>query len=340
MDICYRPILSADPVPAPGAQRLAGGPLWFTHAEVIARGAPARRIPEEEIPEAHLQALTAPRAPLAGVEMTGGGPRVMGILNATPDSFSDGGLFEAREAALAQARAMVAAGAEILDIGGESTRPGATEVAPEDEAARILPLIEELAPSLGAPISVDTRKAEVGRAGLSAGAVMLNDVSGLDFDPGMAALAAEMGAPICVMHAQGRPETMQDDPAYENVTLDVLGFLEERVARLEAAGLPRDKVVVDPGIGFGKTVEHNLELLRNIAVFHNLGCPVLLGVSRKGFIGHISGETEARARAPGSIAVALAALGQGVQIFRVHDVAETVQAFKLWQSVTGQRHDT
>ena len=334
MDLCYRPLLSTDPARPAGAMQLAGTSLWFTHVEELRRGAEPVLREARALPEEWADGFTRPRAPIAGLSLEM--PRIMGILNATPDSFSDGGRFDARERAVAHARAMVAAGADIVDIGGESTRPGATEVPAPEEIARVQPVIETLVGDLGAPISIDTRKADVGAAALKAGAVMLNDVSGLEFDAGMATLAASKGAPICVMHSQGRPETMQDAPRYEDATLDVLGFLAERIARLEAAGLPREKIVIDPGIGFGKTLPHNLELLRNIAVFHSLGCPILLGVSRKGFIGKISGEAAADARAPGSIAVALAAASQGVQIFRVHDVAETAQAFSLWRAMTGQ----
>lgn len=268
--------------------QLAGTSLWFTHVEERRRGAEPILREARALPEEWLAGFTLPRAPIAGLSLEM--PRIMGILNATPDSFSDGGSFDARERAVAHGRAMVAAGADIVDIGGESTRPGATEVPAPEEIARVQPVIETLVGDLGAPISIDTRKADVGAAALKAGAVMLNDVSGLEFDAGMATLAASAGAPICVMHSQGRPETMQDAPRYEDATLDVLGFLAERVALLEAAGLPREKIVIDPGIGFGKTLPHNLELLRNIAVFHSLGCPILLGVSRKGFIGKISGK--------------------------------------------------
>ncbi|SIS79093.1 Dihydropteroate synthase [Roseivivax lentus] len=334
-DACYRPILCDDPARPEGALRLAGGPLWFTHVARLTRGQAPERLPAEALPETCRAALTRPRAPIAGVTLER--PRIMGILNATPDSFSDGGAFDRIDAARAHAAAMTDAGADFIDIGGESTRPGAQEIAPETEAARVLPLIRELSATGRPVVSVDTRKAGVARAALEAGARLLNDVSGLDFDAGMAPLAAERGAPICVMHSQGRPETMQDAPRYDDVTLDVYDHLAARIDRLTALGLPRDRIVIDPGIGFGKTVGHNLELLRNLAVFHGLGCPVLLGVSRKGFIGAISGETEARRRAPGSIAAALAGISQGAQILRVHDVAETAQALALWEAIRGQR---
>lgn len=330
----FRPVLSDDPERPDGALRLGGTALWFTHVVRLTRGAAPERRPVSDLPEAWRAALTRPRAPVAGLAMDR--PQIMGILNATPDSFSDGGRYDAHIPALAHAEAMIAAGARLIDIGGESTRPGATEVPAEEEARRIMPLIRDLAPRGDAVISVDTRKAGVAEAALDAGAHLLNDVSGLDFDAGMAPLAATRGAPICVMHSQGGPETMQDAPAYDDATLDIYDHLAARVERLTALGLPRERIVVDPGIGFGKTLDHNLELLRNLAVFHGLGCPILLGVSRKGFIGALSRETEAARRAPGSVAAALAGISQGVQILRVHDVAETAQACAIWTAIRGQ----
>ncbi|MHA6324032.1 dihydropteroate synthase [Roseivivax sp. CAU 1753] len=333
MDAYYRPLLSSDPARPDAALSLAGTARWFTHVERLARDAPPLRMAALDVPPAQLQALTRPRAAVAGVAMDRA--QIMGILNATPDSFSDGGQHDSRDAALAHAHAMAAAGAAFIDIGGESTRPGATQVPADIESARILPLFRALSATCGAVLSVDTRKTDVARAALTAGAMLVNDVSGLDFDPAMAALAAQRGVPICVMHSQGAPETMQANPRYGNVTLDIYDFLAARIDRLTALGLPRDRIVVDPGIGFGKTVAHNLELLRNLAVFHGLGCPILLGASRKGFIGTLSNEPLAARRAPGSIAVALAGIAQGVQIVRVHDVAETAQAMTLWYEVTG-----
>jgi dihydropteroate synthase len=262
-------------------------------------------------------------------------PRIMGILNLTPDSFSDGGLFDDPELALDRAEALIAAGAEILDIGGESTRPGAQEVPEDEEIERTAPVIAALRDmGFDAPVSIDTRKALVADAAVEAGADMFNDVSALEFDPEMAELAAITGLPICLMHAQGLPETMQDDPDYADVLLDVYDYLEERVALAEAQGIARDKIVVDPGIGFGKTLGHNLALLAGLSLFHGLGCAVLLGVSRKRFIGEIGQAPEAQARAPGTLAVTLAALGQGVQIHRVHDVADIAQGMRLWQAMT------
>ena len=327
---CYRPLPQHGPARPPEALPLAGGPLWFTHAETRARGQAPRVIPAREIPEATLARLTAPRPPVAGMAMDG--PRLMGIINTTPDSFSDGGKHHAAEAAIAGAQDMIAAGADILDIGGESTRPGAQEVPVDEEIARTVPVIQAIRRDSAIPISIDTRKAPVAAAALDAGADLVNDVAAFTFDAGLAPLCATRGVPVCAMHAQGDPETMQDDPRYDDVLLDVYDFLESRIAALEAQGIPRANILADPGIGFGKTRDHNLALLNGIALFHGLGCPVLLGASRKRFIGTVGGEPRAAARVPGSIAVGLAALAQGVHILRVHDVRETVQALRLWQA--------
>lgn len=325
----YRPIVRHGAVRPDDAVPLAGGPAWFAEAECLSRVAAPRLVPASDLPEDWRAALTAPRAPLAGLAMDR--PRIMGILNVTPDSFSDGGAHLDPETAVAAARAMAEAGAEIIDVGGESTRPGAVEVPEREEIARIAPVTGPVA-ALGHPVSIDTRKAAVARAALEAGAAVVNDVSALTFDPGLADVCAATGAPVILMHAQGTPETMQDDPRYDAVLLDVFDALEGHLARAEAAGIPRARCVVDPGIGFGKTLAHNLALIRGIALFHGLGVPVMLGASRKGFIGQVSGAPGGAARAPGSVAVALRAVAEGVQLLRVHDVAETAQALALWQA--------
>ncbi|AOZ70114.1 dihydropteroate synthase [Rhodobacter xanthinilyticus] len=329
----YRPIVQTDAARPEGALTLAGGWAWFSEVECIERGGARELIPAAWLPEEVAERLTASRAPVAGLGMER--PRIMGILNVTPDSFSDGGRFDALEAALERAWDLVEAGAEILDIGGESTRPGAAEVDLEEEIERTAPVIAALRDAgFSAPISIDTRKAMVGDAAVEAGADMLNDVSAMEFDPEMAELAEISGLPICLMHAQGLPETMQDDPDYGDVLLDVYDYLEGRIALAEAQGIARDKIVVDPGIGFGKTLAHNLALLRGVSLFHGLGCAILLGVSRKRFIGTIGGAAEAGARAPGTLAVTLAGVAQGVQIHRVHDVAEIAQGLKLWRALS------
>lgn len=310
-----------------GAVALAGGWCWFDTVDWLQRDAAATPLPLAALTEAELHALSAPRAALPG--MPGDRPAIMGIVNVTPDSFSDGGRFFDAADACAHARALLGAGADILDLGGESTRPGSEEVPAVEEINRTAPVIAALSGAKLGPISIDTRKAKVAQAALVAGAQVVNDVAALTFDPALAGLVAASGVPVCLMHAQGDPKTMQDAPTYENVTLDVFDWLADRIVAAEAAGIPKDRIVVDPGIGFGKTVAHNMQLLRDLPVFHALGCQILLGVSRKRFIGVIGGGETPPERMPGSIAVALHAVAQGVQVLRVHDVAETRQALGL-----------
>lgn len=328
----YRPIAMNDPARPLGALPLAGGWCWFSQVEVLERGRPAQIVPASDLDVATLDRLTAARPDFGGLSMDR--PRVMGILNITPDSFSDGGLFLRPDAALMQAR-MMASGADILDIGGESTRPGAVEVVVSEEIARTAPVIAALrAGGLELPISIDTRKAAVAEAAFAAGATILNDVTAMQFDAGMAGAAAGSGCPVILMHSIATPETMQDDPRYDDVLLDVYDALAARMAEAEAAGILRSKIAIDPGIGFGKTLAHNVALLARLSLFHNLGVPVLLGASRKRFIGTIGAEADAKKRMPGSLAVALAGVAQGMQMIRVHDVAETRQALSLWQAST------
>ncbi len=328
----YRPIPQTDPHRPEGALTLAGGWTWFDRVEVLSRDAPSRLIRAEDLPEDVRLRLCAGREPIAGMGMDA--PRLMGILNVTPDSFSDGGAHFAPDAALAHARAMADTGVDIIDVGGESTRPGATEIAPDEEQRRTAPVIAAIRTAgLTTPVSIDTRKRAVAQAAVDAGADLVNDVSGFTYDETLAGYCAEAGLPVCVMHTQGDPQTMQRDPRYDDVVLDVYDFLAERVTALEAAGIARARIVVDPGIGFGKTQAHNLALLARLSVFHGLGCAVLLGASRKRFIGDIGAAGPGRARVHGSITVALAGVAQGVQILRVHDVGETRSALNLWQAV-------
>ena len=327
-----RPIAMSDPARPAGALPLAGGWCWFDRVEVLSRGAAPMIVGLGDLTEADRARLSGARAGFGGLAMDR--PRLMGILNITPDSFSDGGLFLRPEAALMQARRM-AAGADIIDIGGESTRPGAVEVLVDEEVARTAPVIAALrAGGLACPISIDTRKAAVARAAFAAGATILNDVTALRFDSGMAGVAASAGVPVVLMHSVETPATMQDDPHYDDVLLDVYDALAERLAFAESQGIARDRLAIDPGIGFGKTLAHNLALLARLSLFHNLGVPVLLGASRKRFIGTISAEADSAKRMPGSLAVALAGVAQGMQMIRVHDVAETRQAVSLWQAAT------
>jgi dihydropteroate synthase len=255
-------------------------------------------------------------------------PHIMGVLNITPDSFSDGGKFIGREAAIAHAHAMVAAGASLIDIGGESTRPGAAEVSVDEELARVIPVVEALAEH-PAVISVDTSKAEVMTAAVSAGAGMLNDVRALQ-EPGALKAAAVSNVPVCLMHMQGQPRTMQQAPTYQDVVEDVFGFLMQRVEACEQHGIPRQRIVLDPGFGFGKTLEHNLDLLAHLPRFREAGLPLLVGMSRI-----LDKPVEQRLCA--SLAVAALAAWQGANIIRVHDVAETDDVLKVVDAVMQHR---
>lgn len=327
----YRPIVQCDVSRTAGAMQLAEGWGRFSHVEVLQRGSDPVVLPVRDIPADNLALLCGPRPPLSER------PQIMGILNATPDSFSDGGLNAVASDAIANGLAMAAAGADILDIGGESTRPGALTVDVAEEIARVVPVITGLRTAgFGGTLSIDTRKASVARAALEAGANLINDVSGFTYDPALADVAAKAAVSVCVMHGPVDPATMHLDPRYDDVLLDVYDFLQARIAALEEQGIARARIIADPGIGFGKTLEHNLALLARLSLFHSLGVPILLGASRKRFIGTIGNAAQATDRLAGSLAVALAGLAQGVQIVRVHDVAQTAQAIALWRaSVTG-----
>ncbi len=332
MSLYYRPILHWDAFRPKDALQLAGGRAWFDRLEGISRTDDSRSIHVSELPEAVHKALTTSRPPIARLDFSA--PRLMGVLNVTPDSFSDGGQHNTPERAISHARAMADAGADIIDVGGESTRPGSAPVDEAEEISRTAPVIAAIKHALELPISIDTRKTAVARAAHQAGADLVNDVAGFSFDPGLAPFCAETGLPVCIMHAQGTPEIMQKDPRYDHVALDIYDYLEARIEALTAIGIPRSKIIVDPGIGFGKTQAHNLILLQNLSLFHGLGCPLLLGASRKRFIGDIGGTPVAADRVAGSIAVALAGVVQGAQLLRVHDVAETSAALKLWRAST------
>jgi dihydropteroate synthase len=258
-------------------------------------------------------------------------PAVMGVVNVTPDSFSDGGRFASAEEAVAAARAMLADGAAIVDVGGESTRPGSAGVSLDEELRRVVPVLEGLA---GAPVSVDTAKAEVARRAVALGAELINDVTALRGDPAMAGVVADSGAYLCLMHMQGEPRSMQRSPRYEDVVSEVAAFLEERLAVAVDSGIPEDRVCLDPGIGFGKTADQNLELVRGLGALVALGRPVVVGLSRKSTIGKALGDPEARrGSVDGSIGAAVAAFDRGAAIFRVHDVREHVEALALAAAV-------
>jgi dihydropteroate synthase len=327
----FRPLVLAHPVTQ--ARPLAGGAYWFAQLEHRNRAGARAIIPAEAAPAAVLARLGAPRAPVAGLSMDR--VQIMGILNVTPDSFSDGGDHLAFDTAIAHAAKMRADGATILDIGGESTRPGAVTVDIDDEIARIAPVTAAIRAQSDVAISIDTRKSAVAVAAIAAGANMVNDVSALRYDRALAGVTAAAGLPVCLMHAQGDPANMQDNPVYDDVVLDVYDFLERAIDDAVAAGIARERIVVDPGIGFGKTMAHNLALLRDLSLFHGLGCPVLVGASRKRFIGTIGGGKDAKDRIAGSVAVALHAAAQAVQILRVHDTFETGQALAVAAAING-----
>lgn len=346
MSIYLRPTAFVDtPVGFDGqVMRLAGGMTFFSAFEVIRRdGArkmselvPVGAIADVEGATELVARITAPRPPLTlGTRMLRlDQPHVMGILNMTPDSFSDGGKHDGDvEAAAAAGFAMETAGAAIIDVGGESTRPGAKQVWEGDEIARTQPVIKRLARG-GATVSIDSRKASVMEAALSAGATLVNDVSALTFDKQAMALTAKNDFPVVIMHW---PDADTHEAARGgNALLDTYDWLEARIEALAAAGVARSRIIVDPGIGFGKGVAENLAILNGLSLFHGLGCPVLLGASRKRFIGALSNEAPVEARLGGSIAVAMKAAEQGVQLIRVHDVPETVQALRIWRGLRDQ----
>ncbi|WP_426164147.1 dihydropteroate synthase [Sandarakinorhabdus sp. DWP1-3-1] len=307
---------------------LAGGRLRFARVEISARGERARIVDAEQVDTDVLARLVAPRAAIAG--LPSGRTAVMGILNVTPDSFSDGGRHAAPEVAIAAARAMVAAGADIIDIGAESTRPRAALVDLATERARLGAVLPGLS---GLNWSIDTRKAAVMADAIDAGAALVNDVSALAHDPDALALVAARGCPVVLMHAQGEPATMQEAPRYADALLDVYDWLAARIDACVAAGIARHRIIADPGIGFGKDVSHNLALLRGLTLFHGLGVPLLLGASRKQLIARLAGNVPPDDRLPGSLALALHAAACGVQVVRVHDVAETVQALAVARAI-------
>lgn len=277
-----------------------------------------------------LARLSSP--PARWAELSLDRPLVMGVLNVTPDSFSDGGRWLEPERAIAHGRALLEAGADIIDVGGESTRPGAAPLPPGEEIQRIEPVVRPLAAS-GAAVSIDTRHSPVMEAALDAGARIVNDVSALTHDPNSVVLIARRKAAVVLMHMRGEPRTMQQDPVYDSPLIEVLEYQEARIRACIAAGIPQGAIAVDPGIGFGKLVRHNLELLAGIGAFHTLGCAVALGVSRKSTIARLSRGEPPEERLPGSLAAALFARQQGVQILRVHDVAETRQALAVWRAI-------
>ncbi len=326
------------------ARRLCAGPLAFTACEVFLHGKEEVRIigaslgglSDWAVGEGGaagaavatlLERLSAPRPEFAGVSLAA--PGIAGILNVTPDSFHDGGVHGEAKAAVEHGSAMVAAGADLIDVGGESSRPGAQPVAEAEELGRVVPVVEALAAD-GIAVSVDTRRAAVMRAAIAAGATIVNDITALEGDADSLGVVAGSDASVVLMHMQGTPATMQRDPRYGHVVYEVYRRLEARVRACEAAGIPRARIAVDPGIGFGKTPAHCMALLGSLALLHGLGCVVMAGSSRKSFLAGGAPGGGAQDRLPGSLAAAVCAAGQGVQLHRVHDVAETRRALAAW----------
>jgi dihydropteroate synthase len=320
---------------------LAGGPLAFSLCEIVAEG--ERIILPIEAAKAwagehgHASDLAAalirigaPRKPFAGLSLDR--PRIMGVVNVTPDSFSDGGDFAEARTAIDHGLALREAGADILDIGGESTRPRSDPVPVEEELRRVIPVIHALARA-GALVSIDTRRAVVMKEAVAVGATVVNDVTALTGDPDSIATVAAAKVGIVLMHMQGEPKHMQENPVYADAPRDIRDYFADRLAACAVAGIPPSRIAVDPGIGFGKNDRHNIELIRDLGVFHDLGVAILLGVSRKSFIGRLSRKEPAKQRLPGSLAAGLAGLDRGAQILRVHDVDETRQALAIWQAL-------
>lgn len=334
-------------------ERLAGGLLWFSAFEVVVVEGGQRLAPrlvtidrlddfistlsdaQAERAQRTVARATAPRAAIELGErvLRFDEPRIAGILNVTPDSFSDGGQHDGDPEGAANAGfAMSAKGAALIDVGGESTRPGAADVWEGDEIERVVPVVERLAAS-GVAISIDTRKAAVMEAALAAGATMVNDVSALRYDDRALTLVADAGCPVIIMHHAGKANELHADPEYRDPLVEVYDWLDDRIAALEAAGIGRERIVVDPGIGFGKAVQHNLALINGLSLFHGLGCPIMLGASRKRFIGALSNEAAVEDRLGGSVALVTLGAAQGVQLLRVHDVPESVQALHVWRGL-------
>ena len=327
----FRPIVRTGSPRSKNSIFLAETNYWVSEAEEIKFGNKTKLVSINDVPDWWKKRWLKKRSDILGMEF--GFPKLMGILNVTPDSFSDGGNHVKLDAALNQAKFMEENGVDIIDIGGESTRPGALTVPISEEIKRIEPVISGISSRSKIPISVDTRKLDVAYAARKAGASLVNDVSGFTFDPSLLPYCSKYNLPVCVMHMKGSPENMQNNPKYENILIEVFDFLENQIGTLVQAGISRDQIIADVGIGFGKNIGHNLALIKNISLFHGLGVPLLLGVSRKSIISNVAKVEKPSDRVHGSISLALSALGQGVQVFRVHDVAETRQAFDLWVAV-------
>ncbi len=343
-----RGCIASGAVKAGHARWLTGGPMAFNMVKVIFRQTGSRH-EETLVPIFRLDEFVSDLSSFQQDEVTAllknicdarprvgplewQRPLIQGIVNVTPDSFSDGGRYNKQDMAIAHARDLVKAGADIIDIGGESTRPGASKVILNEELDRVIAVIEGLS-DISVPISVDTRNRIVMEHALKAGASIINDVSALSHDERSLEFIAGEDCPVILMHAQNDPDNMQNNPQYDDVSLDVYDYLEKRLEICQNAGIDSDRLIIDPGIGFGKSVDHNVELMASLSLFHGLGVPVLLGVSRKSFIGYITAEKNAAARLAGSLAFGQMGYDQGIQILRVHDVVESRQARDVWISL-------
>ncbi|GBQ24451.1 dihydropteroate synthase [Gluconacetobacter sacchari DSM 12717] len=313
------------------AHWLAGGPAAFTLARLIERG-DARLVHAADVPGDWLEVLARVAAPLPLADLPAG-PQIMGILNVTPDSFSDGGRHFGAEAAIRAGIAMITAGAGVLDIGGESTRPGSAAITPEAEWARIAPVLAELRVQSDVALSVDTRNARTMAAAIGQGAALINDISALLHDPYALAVVADAGCPVVLMHMRGTPQTMQQFAAYDDVAVDVTRELAARIGEAVANGIARERIIVDPGIGFAKNAAQNIEMMRRLPILANLGCRVLLGTSRKRVLGEIAGVPVASDRDPATLVSSLPGLELGNTILRVHNVPAMVQALRVWQGL-------
>ena len=311
---------------------LGGTQVGFDSFKIVERGRSTVTIPAMEAPQDILETFIRPRSSIFDLDFNK--VNVMGILNVTPDSFYDGKENFKETDFLKKGFDLIKGGLDILDVGGESTRPGAKELPiqmEKDRVSHVIRAIKKIKPKT--IISIDTRKSEVAKAGIKAGASFINDVSGTTFDKEILSVASKFGAGICIMHSKGLPENMQSQPHYENILLDVYDFLKEKLNQAKKAGISEEKIIVDPGIGFGKSLYHNKTLIKNLSLFHGLGCPVMVGLSRKSFIGEIVGELDPSKRLGGSLAALLTAVSRGAHLVRVHDVIETKQAIEVWNSL-------
>ena len=315
--------------------------IGFTHVEIITKKNKIKLISISKVKtlskayqqqvQQDLKQIQKKRSSIGKLNMDK--PILMGVLNVTPDSFSDGGKFNKLDKALQHAKRMIQDGAHIIDVGGESTRPGARLIPVKEECQRVIKIIQKIKKNISTVISIDTRKSEVMKQAVKAGAMIINDVSALDFDPHAEQIVINSKKPIILNHSQGTPETMQKNPTYQNVLIEIYDYFENKIKKLEKKGIARKHIIVDPGIGFGKNVQHNLTLMRHVSFFHSLGCPLMLGPSRKSFIGKIMGKKDSISRIGGTISAVIIGANQGVQFFRVHDIKEINEALTINQAL-------